>query len=243
MILRKTGERVEEFFDNVVDVVAREEIKQERVTGFGIAGGGEPIRDNYLIVRHGEGLKADFEEYRMDEQGNRMDETGLQRGFLVTTGFALMCADFSPTFQLDSKFRHIGDQKIEGRDTYVVVFAQLHGAPGLTVTMMGPEGKIVHLLRQGIAWVDKENFHIIQMRTDLLARRPEIGLDEQTTKVKFTEVQLADVAAPLWLPSQVNVYMKVEVFSGHRFGEEFRNVHHYTDYRHYQVSTKMLGPP
>jgi hypothetical protein len=49
------------------------------------------------------------------------------------------------------------------------------------------------MLTQGIAWVDKENFHIVRMQTDLLARRPEIGLDKQTTKVRFGEVRLPDV--------------------------------------------------
>jgi hypothetical protein len=55
MILRKTGESVDEFFDNVVDLIAQEEIKQQRMTGSGAASARAPIRDSYLIVRHGAG--------------------------------------------------------------------------------------------------------------------------------------------------------------------------------------------
>lgn len=241
-ILNKTGKEVDEFFDNLVDLVAREEIKQERLGSFGSARASESVRDSYLILRHANGTRADFDEFRMDEQGNRMDQAGLGRGFLVTSGFALICVHFSLEFQWDSRFRYLGDQKINGRDTYAVAFAQLPGMAHLSVTMRGPRGTAAHMLMQGVVWVDKVNFHIVQMRTDLLARQPEIGLDEQTTKVNFSEVRLQDLATPLWLPRDVNVYVKLGADGERHFEEEFRNVHHYTDYRRYRVSTKMVTP-
>lgn len=71
----------------------------------------------------------------------------------------------------------------------MVAFAQLPGEAKLSVGLTGPGGTTVHMLTQGIAWVDKENFHLLQMRTDLLAPQPEIALDAQTTKVNFSEVQ------------------------------------------------------
>ncbi|HKN24387.1 MAG TPA: hypothetical protein VJX72_06030, partial [Candidatus Acidoferrum sp.] len=127
MILNKTGKEVDEFFDNLVDLVAREDIKQERLGSFSSARASESVRDNYLILRHANGTRADFDEFRMDEQGNRMDQAGLGRGFLATSGFALICVHFSLEFQWDSRFRYLGDQKLNGRDTYAVAFAQLPG--------------------------------------------------------------------------------------------------------------------
>lgn len=242
MILNKTGKEVDEFFDNLVDLVAREDIKQERLGSFSSARASESVRDNYLILRHANGTRADFDEFRMDEQGNRMDQAGLRRGFLVTSGFALICVHFSLEFQWDSRFRYLGDQKLNGRDTYAVAFAQLPGMAHLSVTMKGPRGTAAHMLMQGVVWVDKSNFHIVQMRTDLLARQPEIGLDEQTTKVTFSEVRLQDLSTPLWLPRDVNVYVKLGAEGERHFEEEFRNAHHYTDYRRYRVSTKMVTP-
>jgi hypothetical protein len=106
-------------------------------------------------------------------------------------------------------------------------------------------------------WVDKSNLHILRLRTDLLSPQPDIGLDQQTTTVTFTEVRFADVATPLWLPGDVGVYMKFGFFSAQldsedsptsaivtalRPGETFRNVHHYSNYRRYRVTTKMLVP-
>jgi hypothetical protein len=80
------------------------------------------------------------------------------------------------------------------------------------------------------------------MRTDLLAPQPEIGLQEQTTKVDFSEVRLKDVAVPLWLPHDVKVYIKFSEVGGRHFEEAFRNEHRYTNYRRYRVSTKMVVP-
>jgi hypothetical protein len=240
MILKNTSERVDEFFQNAVDLVANEEIKQERLTGFGGARRA-PVRDSYLILRHDNGTETDFDEFRTDDNGNRLEAPGLQRGFLVTAGFALTCIEFSTDYQQDTTYRYLGDEKVNGRETYVVGFAERPGEAVPKVAMTGPNGT-VHFLTQGIAWVDKETFQILRMRTDLLDPQPGIGLNEQTTKVGFTEVRLADVAAPLWLPRDVSVYLKVGRYAGHPFEEEFRNVHHYSDYRRYRVSTRIVSP-
>jgi hypothetical protein len=53
------------------------------------------------------------------------------------------------------------------------------------------------------------------------------------------------VSAPLWLPRDVTVDMCVkEPPSDHLQHEErnYRNEHHYSGYRRYRVSVKMLPP-
>lgn len=242
MILGKTGEKVDEFFDNLVDLVAHEEITQARSNEFRAIWESEQVQDSYLILRHREKGGASIDEYRMDEKGNRMDEVGLDKGFFVTSGFALSCVHFSTAFQPDSMYRYLGDQNIEGRDSYVVGFAQQPGKASITVSMRGPSGTTVHMLVQGVVWVDKGNFHITRMRTDLLARHPEIGLDEQTTKVNFGEVRLMDVATPLWLPRNVNVFVKLRGLGQADIAQAFLNVHHYKNCRRYRVSAKIVAP-
>jgi hypothetical protein len=127
-----------------------------------------------------------------------------------------------------------------------VAFAQKPGLADLFVTMIGTRGTKIHMLAQGVAWLDKYNFQIIRMRTDLLAPRPEISLDRQTTEVAFNQVQLPDVAAPLWLPSEVKVNIKFKSHDPERklsYEQSFQNEHRYSDYRRYRVSGKMLTPP
>jgi hypothetical protein len=243
MILEKTGKQVDDFFNSIVDLEANEEIHQERLAGYSSVRRSVPIRDNYLILRHSDDdSHEDFDEFRMDENGNRLEDQAFGRGFLVTSGFALICMQFSGTHQWDSRFKYLGEQKVDGRETYVVAYAQIPGQSSLAITLRGPRGKSFEMLTQGIAWVDQQNFHVVRMRTDLLTRQPESGLEKQTTKVDFSEVKLADIDTPFWLPRDVHVDVKLGK-TVERFVElEFRNEHRYTDYRRYRVTTKIVSP-
>lgn len=238
-ILKNTGERVNEYFDNLVDLVADEKITQRRLAAFGVSSGKESVRDNYLILRHGKRDRIELDEFRMDEKGNRLDDVSQTNGFIVTSGFALTCAILSSGNQQESSFRYLGDQIIGGQETYVLTFAQ-RPETKLRFTVREPTGATVQILRQGAAWVDKENFHILRMRTDLLDPNPEI--DKQTTEVTFSEVRFADIPVPLWLPRDVAVYLKLGQSLDRPYVARFQNKHHYQNYRRYRVSTKMLAP-
>jgi hypothetical protein len=237
-ILAKTAANVDSFFHDVVDLIAEENITQQRSTSLGSTKA--RVHDSYLIVRASNGSRSDVAEYRMDAEGKRIDQ--IVGGYLVTTGFALIGNYFSTASQPESRFRYLGDEKVGSRETYVVAFAQRPGQATQFVTMAGPRGASANLLVQGIAWVDKSNFQIIRLRTDLLAPRPEIGLERQTTEVTFSNVQFQDVANPLWLPSQVKVYLSVKESDSLRSRLSFHNEHRYTDYRRYRVSVKIASP-
>jgi hypothetical protein len=239
-ILEKTGSNVDEFFKHIVDVIAQERITQERLSGTRIIGE-QQTDDNYLIVRGSDAPDSDLLEYRMDANGNRIDPGGDRRGYLMTFGFALLSNYFASTYQPESTFRYLGDQKLGARDTYVVAFAQKPGEATQVVTMRSTHIEGVHMLMQGIAWIDKANFQIVRMRTDLLAPRPEVSLDRQTTEVSFDPVQLQDIASPLWLPADVKVFLEIkENMLGSSVQLCFRNEHHYSEYRRYRVSVKMI---
>jgi hypothetical protein len=227
-------------------VIADEEMVQERLRPT-VVSGGMPgglvdfktrVRDSYLILRQINGSRAKIDEFRMNDKGMRIDEVGLDKGFFMTSGFALSIVHFSSMVQWESKFLHLGDQKIGGKDTHVIAFAQLPSEARNPVTLRAGGAK-VNLFVQGIAWVDKANSQIVQMRTELLAPRPDIGLDEQTTEITFKEVRFSDLASPLWLPREVTINVK---FTAGASVEIVRNTHAYTNYRRYQVSTKILAP-
>jgi hypothetical protein len=50
--------------------------------------------------------------------------------------------------------------------------------------------------------------------------------------VDFSAVKLRDNPDPLWLPADVTVFIDIN-------GDEYRNFHHYTNYRRYQVAVKI----
>jgi hypothetical protein len=241
-ILRKTGRSEDAFFDSFVDLSAKEKITQQRVRGKMVTAS-EHVEDSYLILRQGTQPGANVREFRTDSKGNQLPPVGLEKGFLITFGFALMSNYFSTDLQHESNFRYLGEQKIDAQETYVVAFAQKPGEATVFVSFADRKGTAANLLMQGIAWIDKSNFQIIRMRTDLLAPPPGIDLERQSTEVTFDKVQLADVANAMWLPKEVKVELKFRQSDpgSPRLGElVYRNEHHYSGYERYRVSVKMV---
>ena len=234
IILRNIGASMDNFVRDIGNLIAHEDVTQQKLTAQGKVKAKERVQDNYLILHHGYEWGASA-EYRMDDKGNRLDSIGLARGYLVTSGYALSCISFSTVAQSQSRFRYLGEQKVDSRDTYVLTFAQQPGEATFTTVMRGTGATEVDMLTQGILWVDKNGFQIIRMRSDLLAPNKEIRLDQLTTEVTFGEVQLQDVPNLLWLPSHVEVYIEIG-------DQKFRNLHLYTNYRRYRVSAKMESP-
>ena len=233
-ILQNMGDSMDNFVRDIVDLIAHEDVTQQKLTARGKVKAKERVQDNYLILHRGYEWGASA-EYRMDDKGNRLGPIGLEMGYLVTSGYALSCISFSTVAQSQSMFRYLGEQKMDSRETYVLAFAQQPGKATFTTVMKGTGATEVDMLTQGILWVDKNGFQIIRMRSDLLAPNKEIRLDQLTTEVTFGEVQLQDVPRPLWLPSHVEVYIEIG-------DQKFRNVHLYTNYRRYRVSVKMKPP-
>jgi VWFA-related protein len=231
MILEKTGHSVDDFIHNIGDLIANEDVTQEKLNANGKIKAKERIQDDYLILHHGYEWGANA-EYRMDKNGKRLGAIGLEKGYLVTSGYALSCISFSTVTQSQSKFRYLGEQKMGTRDAFALAFAQRPGEVTFTTAMRGTGGNEVDLLTQGILWVDKDNFQILRTRSDLIAPNQDIRLDQLTTDVKFGEVQLQDVPTPLWLPNDVDVFIEIG-------NEKYRNLHHYTNYRRYQVAVKI----
>lgn len=232
VILQKLGRSVDDFLDELGDLIAHEDVTQEKLNAKGKIEAKKRLQDSYLVLHHGYGAGS---EYRMDEKGNRLGSIGLEKGYMVTAGYALSCIRFSTVAQPQSRFRYLGEEKIGSRETYVLGFAQQPGKATFFNAVRGTGGAYVDVLTQGILWVDKNSFQIVRMRSDLLAPNNEIRLDQLTTEVAFGEVQLQDVPNPLWLPRDVDVSMEIDK-------QKFRNLHHYTDYRKYRVAVKVGTP-
>lgn len=235
VILQKMGRKMDDFVHDVGDLIAREDVTQEKLKANGDIEAKERFQDQYLILHHGNQWGASA-EYRMDRKSNQLGPIGISQGYLITSGYALSCIQFSTAAQsqLRSRFRYLGNTMLGSRETYVLAFAQHSGELSFaTVMKVGP--KEVQMPTQGILWVDKSNFQILRMRSDLLAPNSDIELEQRTTDVTFAKARLRDVPNPLWLPSDVDVYIEI---SRHKF----RNLHHYTNYRRYRVSVKILPP-
>ena len=155
---------------------------------------------------------------------------------MLTAGFASASLLFHPTYQSKAAFRYLGRQKVDGRDTYVIAFAQQPGKARFTGGFKSG-GISMPTFSQGLVWVDSESYEIARLRTDLLMPLSEVNLERETTEIAFGEVHFKGMAEGFWLPQQVTVTVDWN-------GKHLRNEHRYSDFKLFKVeATEKPGTP
>jgi hypothetical protein len=235
-LLSAVGKNVAAYFKNFPNTVSLEQIHQEKVTRRGKAGGSLDQQFHYLCLMPMDESEVGFNEYRANMSGEAGQPKGLTDGYMLTSGFASASLIFHPLFQAESNFKYLGRQKIDGRDTHVIAFAQrpekarINGSFKMGATSMPT-------FSQGLVWVDPDNFEIIRMRTDLLRPLPDVRLDKETTEIDFTENHFKSIAEGFWLPRDVTVSVTWN-------GKTLRNRHGYSDFKLFSVgASEKIGKP
>lgn len=232
-ILQKVGEGVEAFIRDFPNTASIEEVRQERLDHSGNVMESRDQTFNYLVLARGEGKIPGLDEFRTDAKGKRLEPAALEGPSLLTSGFVSLVIHFHPRLQPDSAFRYLGRQVIDGRGTYVVALAQRPDAAevGGMVEIGDRSGTI---LVQGIAWIDITSCRVLRLRLDLLAPRPDLRVEKQTTELRFGEVQFKQIPKGSWLPRDVVVTLDVG-------GQRFRNGHHYSQFKLFNVEAEEKG--
>jgi hypothetical protein len=235
-ILSAVGETVAEFFRNFPNTSSLEQIHQEQLGRKQKVHAALDEKFRYLCFTPAGDWGPGFDEYRMDAPGAQATLKGLQEGFMRTSGFASASLLFHPTYQSQSAFRYLGRQKVNGRDTYVVAFAQQPGKARLNGAFKFGQISMT-TLSQGLAWIDSQTYQITRLRKDLLRPLPEVNLERETTEIAFGEVHFKGLAEGFWLPQQVSVAVDWN-------GKHFRNEHHYSDFKLFNVdATEKIRKP
>jgi tetratricopeptide (TPR) repeat protein len=235
-ILSAVGKTVAGFFQDFPNTSSVEQIHQEKL------GHNHKIlatldqEFSYLCFTPADAWGPGFDEYRVNPSGEQTARQGLQDGFMLTSGFASASLLFHPRYQSQASFHYLGRQKVNGRDTYVIAFAQLPAKARLMGGFKSGQIKMTTLC-QGLAWVDTESYEITRLRTDLLMPLPEISLERQTTEIDFGEVHFKGISKGFPVPQQVTVTVDWN-------GKHFRNEHRYSEFKLFKVETsEKMGKP
>ncbi|PYX34162.1 MAG: hypothetical protein DMG80_03260 [Acidobacteria bacterium] len=256
-LLEKIGARLLDTARNTPNLIARESVTNSAKS---VSGGHREY--DYLIVPRLEGAEINLNEFRVDlktgdkfqaddvkpnspeagqaapvetiRQGQQptASETGRQP---LSQGFATSWVYFFPHNQEQSAFRYLGEQKLDGRRSVVLAFAQKPQAvrlPGL----FRYQGKSVPLYFQGVAWFDPSDFRILRIRTELLSPVPEVSLQQLSADIQFVETRISGVSSILFLPHDVDVISAVG-------GGTLREHHSYSNYRLFRAQSRILADP
>ena len=152
---------------------------------------------------------------------------GGQDGFMLTSGFASASLVFHPAYQPQADFRYLGRQKVNGRDHYVIAFAQQPAKARLNGAFRSGD-RTMATFSQGLAWIDPQSYQITRLRTDLLRPLPEVNLQRETTEIVYSEVHFKGTDARFWVPQQVTVSVDWN-------GKHLRNEHRYSEFKLFRV--------
>jgi len=235
-ILDAVGETVAEFFRNFPNTTSLEEVHQEKLGHKQKVDATLDRKFRYLCFIPAKAWGPGFNEYRVDLAGAQTSAQGLDEGFMLTSGFASASLLFHPTYQSQAAFRYLGRQKVNGRDTYVIAFAQQPGKARVHGSFKFRD-IIMSTYSQGLAWVDSETYEITRLRTDLLVPLSAVKLERETTEIAFSEVQFKSVGRGFSLPQQVTVTVDWN-------GRHLQNEHLYSEFKLFNVeATDKLGKP
>ncbi len=243
-LLLKVGAKVDDLIDKVPDLTSDEKVTQIQQTGLtqacGSHSGCSPNSSSrtqkeyhYIILSRQTQDGRILEESRTDQQNQLVDSSTGGPNF---QGFVGSWIVFSPANKNESRFNYLGEQKLGKRQTFVIAFAQIPGAVNVPGTMLS-DGRAVPILFQGIAWIDQEDFRILELRTDILAPQLEVALQKQTARITFGPVDISGLNLKLWLPVEVDVSVEAG-------GLVYQEEHVYSKYRMYHATSRILpsGP-
>lgn len=237
-LLAKVGAKVDELVKKVPDLTSDEQVAQVQWTGLeqncatgARCPGSLKISKtyHYILLSHQTPEGSFFEESRTNQQ-DQVIQAGTGPNSI---GFAGTWLIFSPANNGESNFRYLGEEKIGKRQSFVVAFAEIPGLVRVPGIMMDTQGRMLPSLLQGIAWIDEEDFRILQLRTDILQPQLEIGLQKQTAKIIFGPVSISQLNLKLWLPMEVDVNIEHDGL----FSQE---LHTYSDFRMYHATSRII---
>ncbi len=193
---------------------------------------GQEFRYLILCSRNEQGTTV--EESRTDAKGHPLSAaTGASNP--LGTGFAYQWLLFSAANQPEFRFRYLGEQEMDGRNTYVVAFAQIPERVKIPAVFRS-RGKQEPYYYQGILWTDQETFNIVLLKTDLLAPLRSMKLFGLSTELHFRSVQIRDFDQSFWLPSQVHMDIAQD-------RTDIEELHEYADYRLFHSTAAILPAP
>jgi hypothetical protein len=180
-------------------------------------------------------LRTMLEEYRIDPQGRPIEPGVGDSRNPNSLGFKNAWLLFLPSDQSQSRFRYLGSQKVGDHGTFAVAFAQ-NPANVQVPAEVRVQGERIPVFWQGIAWVEELTFRIIRLQSDLLDPIPSIHLQRLTSQLRFDDTNVSGVASPLWLPREVAITTRIN-------GQIASEIHRYSNYRLYAVSSKIVPAP
>lgn len=253
-LLDKIGAKTVEMVGKTPNLVSHEVVVSEQ------NGSSTRANYSFLILQHPMGKDRVFDEYRVDAAtGEKLqtdfienDQASKSAGesasvpnqipvpkilpetkptVLTSQGFVSSWLYFHPSNRRELEYRYLGQEKLDGRQTLVVAFAQKPGSVELPA-VFDYNQQTYRVFMQGVAWIDPAEFRILRLQSDLLSVPAALPLYRLSVEIQFGKISPVGVASPLWLPTQA-------VVTTNLIGSAARERHTYSNYRLFKAQSRI----
>jgi hypothetical protein len=229
--LALTGKQVSQFLDQFSEVKCTEQVEQLRLTKHGRVEYQEISTFDYLVIAQNTANDVDLQESRLAlNPAEHKKNTPL----LVTNGFATLELIFHPSYQPSFTFTNAGTEMIDGKPLVKIEFRHVKGGKSPTALLL--RGREFPLELAGTAWVEAQTGIIHRMNAGLAESMSDLGLEKLNTDVRYSAVKFAGSPDAYWFPTDAVIEVETQ-------RQHWRNLHHFTKYQQFNVSTQESVKP
>lgn len=238
-VIKKSGERIQEFVANVDRYAATEAVSHESINKWGFASRPVKFEFDYLvsIKRNRLGL-LNVDEYR--------DTHYLPAKFpdgIATTGLPALVLIFHPYYAENFAISCEGLARSKGGQAWQVYFRQRADKPNaIRSYKIGAQGPAYPLALKGRAWIAADSFQIVRLETDLIDPLPQIRLVADHAAIEYGPVHFQARNLDMWLPQNAEVHYDWRGRRSHR-RHSFKNYLLFSvDDKQWISAPKAAGP-
>jgi tetratricopeptide (TPR) repeat protein len=208
-VLHESGQRVQEFVEDVARFAAVEDLFHQRLDAYGLPTRSEARKFNYVAsISEQEPGFLSVDEFRSDKLGlaGYPDQ-------IASSGFAALALVFHPHMRdnFEMKCEGLGDWR--GQPSWLVRFQQRDDRPS-RIQSYKVGTQIYSVKLKGRAWITAGKFQIVRIEAELVKPMPEIQLLSEHQVVEYGPVPFARKNTTLWLPKSAEIYFD---FRRHRY--------------------------
>ncbi len=225
-LVERTGEQTARFLEQFSDVKCTELVTQEKLEPNGKVEARQESTFDYLAILTSVAGNLSLSESRLPvKQGKKVDKNV---PLLVSNGFATLFLVFHPYYQGSFQFSALPNDSIAGQQFARIGFRHIPGTRSPMAMVL--RGREYPLDLAGTAWINASTGAIAKITAGVEDGVPDLGLKQLQAEVQFAPVSFRDVAETSWFPVVATV--DVETPKQH-----WRNVHRFTAYQRFSVST------
>ncbi|MBZ5496741.1 MAG: hypothetical protein LAP85_10080 [Acidobacteriia bacterium] len=225
-LLEKLGKQVESFRQQYPAVTCSEAVSQVKLAkGGGVVRRLESQFDYLILISPGENYLAVEESRLIKKPSAKRNDVPL----LVTGGFSTMILVFHPLYQNCFEYLQLPEESIGGKRVVCIQFQHVPGTRSTACLRLN--GRDVPLELKGKAWIDPETMAFIRITAELASPLTDLGLQTLTADVQYAPVRFDGAESAYWLPTSA----LIEVATAQ---QHWRNIHRFTDYRRFSVTTQ-----